>query len=207
MDSPPDSLTPDSPLKADENGALLDLDAHSADDHHADDQPADDHSADDHHADDQPAADHSADDHHADDQPADDHIHQDGEDNVAEEVVAKPIKKHHNSNKQTPKKKSTPARNPNRKGSDDFSPQITQHAASMKRSGTVFDSLYQDAISRRERRKQHIEQVEAERVQARSPEVSKLAARTTRSRNVFEALYADATARKESRKKRQDEGS
>ena len=40
----------------------------------------------------------------------------------------------------------------------EFSPQISSHAAAIHRTGNVFDSLYNDAINRREKRKQQKEQ-------------------------------------------------
>ncbi|KAL6071022.1 putative Small GTPase rabd [Balamuthia mandrillaris] len=80
----------------------------------------------------------------------------------------------------------------------EFSPAVTNKAKKIQRSGNVFDSLYEDAIKRREKRALALQQIEMEKQKAaRSPEVSKYAQKTARERNVFEALYADATARRE----------
>jgi len=100
----------------------------------------------------------------------------------------------------------SPTKTPSPGGSrTDFSPHISDQASSIKRSGNVFDSLYNDAIARRERHKKSKEKVEEEaRAQARSPTVSKYANKTARTRNVFEALYADAVTRRENTQKKRD---
>ncbi len=43
-------------------------------------------------------------------------------------------------------------------GDHSFSPSISKHAASITRNGDVFESLYNDALQRREKRKQKLEQ-------------------------------------------------
>jgi len=53
----------------------------------------------------------------------------------------------------------TPTKSPNGMSpGKEFSPQISSHAAAIHRTGNVFDSLYNDAINRREKRKQQKEQ-------------------------------------------------
>eukprot|EP01088_Endostelium_zonatum_P014825 TRINITY_DN3388_c0_g1_i1.p1 TRINITY_DN3388_c0_g1~~TRINITY_DN3388_c0_g1_i1.p1 ORF type:complete len:299 (+),score=100.80 TRINITY_DN3388_c0_g1_i1:195-1091(+) len=115
--------------------------------------------------------------------------------------------KHPSSEKPKSKQKptssfSTPP--PKSRPSDDrssYSPTLSPHSAHLNRSGDVFEKLYNDALMRRERRKQREEDFgrKGKEESLTGPSVTDMANKMNRSGDVWTSLYNDSVQRRERR--------
>jgi len=82
-----------------------------------------------------------------------------------------------------------------------YSPTLSPHSAHNNRSGDVFEKLYTDALQRRERRKQRLEDFGKKGAEGNlaGPSVTDMANKMNRSGDVWTSLYNDSLQRRERR--------